>query len=176
MTKITRIIALVFLIGFLLPYLAVSCSGQEIAEVNGVKAAFGGDVEIGMPDMGDLGDMGDLDSDVGTFEMVMPVLIALILGVVGALIIFVKDIEIEDGLKKVLMAIYAAATVAIFLAPGVAENQLLDEEGMDAIIKVEPKIGYYITIIAAIGMVVYIYMNKDKQPEPEVIDVESAES
>lgn len=168
MKKVTRIIALVFLVGFLLPYLAVSCSGQQIAQVNGVKAAFGGSVDVSMPDMGDVME----DSDDGEIEMIVPALIALLLGVVGAVIVFAKDLELDDVMQKAVMGIYAAAAIATFLVPGSAKRQLVEDDEMEALISVDPKIGYFLTIIAAIGMIVFIYMTMKKTPtEPEIIDV-----
>jgi len=137
-----RWLRLVALFGFVLPFMTVSCMGQEVVKPTGIELAFGLESEIA-PEFAELGEMPDGDRQVesevlaGLVVLVAAVVagfagtrrLATVLGVgAGAVLLywwsqttsdlpreaaFLLDVSVGLGLWIVWLLILAATTIDI---------------------------------------------------------------
>lgn len=136
--KIARGAKVVALVGFLLPWIVVSCQGQTVAKASGVSLALGRMTVVG----------GGTQS--GT--PVIWVLLAIVATIAG----LVMSFQAAEKLRpRWIAGTAAAAALLCMITPGTVAagaHKRGASQGLDAVaaaaIKVEPQIGYWITLLA----------------------------
>ena len=165
---------------FLLPFVAVTCSGTELASLQGLDLAIGGEAEINedveqqMEDLGQgLGGEGTLETESASgeeFEMNAFALAALIAAAAGALLMFALK-----GRARNMAAILCAAVIVAGLILLRFDDQLKVEEqqgdfpGGEIPISLEYKFGYWLALLLAVIVgAVHVLALKDR-PRPTPI-------
>ena len=165
-TNILRGAKVIALVCFLLPWLVVSCQGNEVTSATGMDLAFG---SIDAP-------QGQDDGGVAWWA-----LLGLLLAAGGLAATFL----IKEGLKagRVAGACAAAALVVIFVGmsmgvmdarsrlntpTGGSEMERQMQGAMGQAIRVETKFGYWLTLLALAGAAGAGYMIHTGRPAPNL--------
>lgn len=188
--NIMRIILIIVLVCFLLPYVSVSCSTMKIIDANGYNLIIGGKVDASSlnemsksfgANIGDLGDLGDIEDtedsgnlgDIGSFSQKgvakdygpqLMVILALAAAIAGLVITFIRS-------KKALLYSAIAAVAgfictigSIFTIRSWVTNNSAEAE---AIIKINYQIGFFLIMFGFIAAAVFgfytIYYKKPVQ-------------
>ena len=158
---------------FLLPFVAVTCSGSELASLQGLDLAIGGEAEVNeefeqqMEDIGQgFGGQGTVETETTTsdekVDMNVFALAALIAAVAGAVLMFVLK-----GRARNLAAILCAVVILAGLILVRFDDQLKVEEQGDfpggTPITLEYKFGYWLALLLALIVgAIHILALRDK--------------
>lgn len=143
-TKYLKFVALAILVMMFLPFVTVSCEGQEIIKSNNVSLAIGIDQKIDL-----MGESSKIPVDV-----IIPALVVLILSIIGLVYLIKVDvITLPEHVIGIL--IYLAMFIALILLPGAIKDFFSStSEADEYVLKSKMQIAYYLTLISSIGIVV----------------------
>lgn len=118
------------------------------------------DTEIKSPMTGDYEKKQDIDR-------ITEVTIVLILGIVGFMIALLTDVEYNQGRLKFIGILYTIITLISFFIPKAIEKYLSNDRQLEgAILEVNTEIGYILSVVISISVVVigiYFINKKNKK-------------
>lgn len=190
--NILRIILIIVLVCFLLPYVSVSCSTMKIIDANGYNLLVGGKVDTSSfnemsksfgTDIGDLGDLGDIgdnevnkdnkDNDTGSssqkgvakdYGPQLMVILAFAAAIAGLIITFIRTKKAVLYSAIAAVAGFVCTIASIFTIRSWVTNNSAEAE---AIIKINYQIGFFLILIGFAAAAVFgfytIYYKKPIQ-------------
>ncbi len=191
--NILRIIFVIVLVCFLLPYVSVSCSNMEIIDAKGYNLLAGGKIDASslnemsksfgsdLGNLGDLGNIGDKEDtgdlgDIGSFAPKgatkedygpqLMVILAFAAAIAGLVITFIKSKKAVLFSAIAAIAGFVCTIGSIFTIRSWVTNNSAEAE---AIINIKYQIGFYLILIgfvAAAALGFYIIYNKKPVQTP----------
>ena len=176
MTMIARVLKVVALLAFLLPWVTVSCAEQDLVTMTGLDLATGTGGRPANPVP------GQPMPQTGSQEVDVPVLLALLLIVAALVAGFVMD-RARGGLAAIgalaAAGLLAAYSVLVRLPGRVTEEAAKDPStntqmgeamsGADQMLqslRVETEIGFWLTMAAIVGAIVTTWMARGQGAAP----------
>lgn len=142
-TKYLKFVAFAIVVMMFLPFVTVSCEGQEIIKSNNLSLAIGMDQKVEM-----MGESTDIPVDV-----IVPALVVLVLAVAGLIFLVRADLAtVPEHLIGIL--IYLGMFIALLLLPAAIRDFFTStSEADEYVLKSKMQFGYYLTIILSVGIV-----------------------
>lgn len=149
MKSIVRILAVVFLLTFFVPYVSVACMNQKVATVTGVELLIGRDKEIEMSNpFGE--DVGETQEGKIEVDIAMTIVVIAALAAIAVFLLF-RNNEKE---KKyiIVLGIYSIIVILLLLVPVEIKKMIRGDEGYVDGITMKMELGYYISMCIAIAI------------------------
>ncbi|MGQ0559675.1 MAG: hypothetical protein ACT4OE_08850 [Sphingosinicella sp.] len=175
MTMVARMLKVVALLAFLLPWVTVSCAEQDLVTMTGLDLATGSDGRPANPVPGQ-----QMPQTPGSEEIDLPVLLSALLIAAALVAGFVMDrargamVSIAALAGAGLLAAYSVlirlpGRVDAEAAKDPSSNTQLGEAmpGADQMLQsihVETEIGFWLTMAAIVGAIVATWMARGAQP------------
>ncbi|MDP4092115.1 MAG: zinc ribbon domain-containing protein [Bacillota bacterium] len=160
---IIRVILIIVLVCFFLPFVTVSCSGKPVETFSGLNLVFGGKYHIA--DNLGLGDMGSSGTSSGYGPQFF-VLLAFLAGIVALAVTFMKKGKslLLSGVMAVLGLISTILSTINISGQSKSESSELGSVLSGSLLQVRYNIGFYLILLGFAGTAAYIFYSIYSKP------------